>query len=232
MLTPLSLLLVSPGPHRAPTNVVQVPVTVLRESTNTGASRSSLPRAPSADRQSEKLIAEARALASFGSGLNPAEADRLIGGLCDALAAPAPVHIADEAVQKLRGLGLDDTAIRERLTQATTLAAALVSDELVRVIAKIAATAMLTSEELHQFERRGINVKLQRGPGVPEWEYAVQFKEAGGDWTQPTWTNLATAQRLEREHGPASLTTIFVRRRKAGKPELISGLARLRGEGR
>lgn len=64
-----------------------------------------------------------------------------------------------------------------------------------------------------------------------EWEYAVQFKEADGDWTQPTWTNLATAQQLEREHGPASLTTIFVRRRKAGEPELISGLARLRGEG-
>ena len=68
-------------------------------------------------------------------------------------------------------------------------------------------------------------------PAPVEWEYAVQFKEAGGGWTQPTWTNLATAERIERWHGPADLESVMVRRKKAGAPEVVSDLDSLRGEG-
>lgn len=81
------------------------------------------PPAPSANRD---LIAEARELASFGSGLNPAEADRLIGELCDALAAPSPVdeaklaEVVDDAQRRWNGSGRREpiaTAItREVLT--------------------------------------------------------------------------------------------------------------------
>lgn len=106
-----------------------------------------------------------------------ADVERIAPILC-ASVAPAPEHIADEAVQKLRALGLDDTAIRERLTQATMLAAALASDGLVRVIAKIAAKAMLTSEDLHQIERAGIRLMLQRIPApVDEAKLAEAWDE-------------------------------------------------------
>ncbi|UBH06457.1 hypothetical protein K8P10_001968 [Leucobacter sp. Psy1] len=80
----------------------------------------------------------------------------------DALAAPASAHIAAEAVQKLRGLGLDDSAIRERLAQATMLAAVSVSDELVQVIVRIAAKATVTSEDLHQMEHGSFNCEEAR----------------------------------------------------------------------
>lgn len=125
----------------------------------TGALRR--PPAPSADR--EKLAAR---LTGDIMDAVPDDNDmqHVLTVAADALATPAPVHIADDAVQKLRGCGLDDTAIRERLAQATMLAAALVPDELVRVIAKIAATAMLSSEDLRQIERAGIRVMLPRGP--------------------------------------------------------------------
>jgi len=76
---------------------------------------------------------------------------------------PSAPNIADEAVVRLRGLGLSDEEVRERLMQATMLAAAPVSAELLQVVLRIASTGRVTSEDLHMMEHRGVRVMMQRG---------------------------------------------------------------------
>lgn len=93
---------------------------------------------------------------------------RVRATLAAAIAPGSFTHAAhaDEALARLDSLGLTDGQKHQALTAATRLYACGATEDLVSVVAKIAATGRLANDDLHALQRAGVRIEIRPCSGT------------------------------------------------------------------
>lgn len=79
--------------------------------------------------------------------------------MCDHAAREKATLLVDAALNKLRALEPDEVGVAHRIEQAALLAAIGATDDLIHVIAVIAASRRLGDPEIQELTRIGIEIR-------------------------------------------------------------------------